>query len=213
MPEFSIRNISYRENTGTFDVAVFDPPFDIWEEIDYIPEAKTYICFTNFQNRHFVDALFGVPRFEMIWYFKDGRWVSHKMPRHTHEHILIYGELKNEAYTGAYNWDFTPQKKGRGSIGRDKNLAERYYIPRKRKILNSVIEVPRRTTNTLGIWEKPEKLVMPIFEWLISEGDNVWDGFAGSGIFGVCCKKLKANYFGSELDKERTEMGNARINA
>ena len=76
----------------------FSPSFDKWNEMQKIPvKAKPMICFTNFQNRH---HLFGNPKFEMIWHFKDGRWVSNKMPRHTHEHILIYGELRYDAFTG-----------------------------------------------------------------------------------------------------------------
>ncbi len=63
-----------KKNIGDFDVCLFDPPFNIWKNIDYIPKAKTYVCFTNFQNRHYVDKIFGVPKFEMIWHFKDGRW-------------------------------------------------------------------------------------------------------------------------------------------
>ena len=144
-----IRNIDYKENKGVFDVCLFDPPFNEWSKVDFIPEAKTYVCFTNFQNRHHVDRLFGVPKFEMIWFFRDGRWVSHKKPRHTHEHILFYGELNNEAYTGEYIKDRTPIKKGKGSIGTDKNLAHRTYVPRERKMLNSVIEVSRNSKNKL----------------------------------------------------------------
>lgn len=207
-----IKNSDYKENKGEFDVCLFDPPFDEWKNINYIPKAKTYVCFTNFQNRHYVDKIFGVPKFEIIWHFKDGRWVSHKMPRHTHEHILIYGELKNEAYTGEYNTDRTPQKKGKGCIGRDKNLGDRTYIPRERKMLNSVIEVPRNVGKTLGVWGKPEKLVMPILEWIVSKNDNVWDGFMGSGTFGLCVKKLKANYFGSELNPETFKKAQERLN-
>ena len=206
-----IQNIDYKENKGKFDVCLFDPPFDQWVNIDYIPKAKTYVCFTNFQNRHYVDNIFGVPKFEMIWHFKDGRWVNHKMPSHTHEHILIYGELKNEAYTGEYNTDRTPIKKGKGSIGRDKSLGNRIYTPRERKLLNSVIEVPRDVGKALGVWGKPEKLMMPILEWIVSENDNVWDGFMGSGTFGVCVEKLKANYFGSEIDKETFKKAKQRI--
>lgn len=206
-----IINQDYTQNRGEFDVCIFDPPFQYWKEIDYIPKANTYICFTNFQNRHHVQNLFGVPKFEMIWHFKDGRWVSHKMPRHTHEHILIYGELKNEAYVGETNQDRKPKKKGKGCIGRDKNLGDRTYFPRERKMLNSVIEVPRNVNKHLGVWAKPMKLCFPIMEWLVSEGDKVWDGFAGSGTFGVCCERLGADYHGSELNKETYIIAKNRI--
>ena len=205
-------NTDYKENKGVFDLCLFDPPFNIWKTINFIPKAKNYVCFTNFQNRHYVQKLFGNPKFEMIWFFKDGRWVSHNMPRHTHEHILIYGNLKNNAYTGEYNANRKPIKKGKGCIGSDKNLGSRLYFPKERKMLNSVIEVPRNVNKTLGVWGKPIKLAMPILEWLVNENDNVWDGFMGSGTFGVCVKKLNANYFGSELNKETFETAKKRIN-
>jgi len=205
-------NDDYRNNKGTFDVCIFDPPFDIWHSIDYVPTAKTYICFTNFQNRHHVQERFGNPKFEMIWHFLDGRWVSHKMPRHTHEHILIYGELANEAYTGPINVNREPINKGYGAIGRDKLTTPRLYQPRERKMLNSVITVPRRHTNACGLWGKPLEVAMPILEWLVSPNDDVWDGFAGSGTFGVCVNKLGANYFGSELDTKIYNAARERLN-
>ena len=185
-----------------YDLAVYDPPFDMWKDVTLKVKAKTYLCFTNFQNRHHIQNLFGNPKVEMIWHFKDGRWVSHKMPRLTHEHILIYGVLKNDAYTGEIVQDRTPQKKGKGCICRDKNLGDRVYQPRERKMLNSVIEVPRNVKKELGVWGKPEQLLTPLMEWLTSDGDTVWDGFAGSGTIGVIAKKLHLSYNGFEIDQD-----------
>ncbi len=208
-----ILNQSYDyQKDGAYDLAMFDPPFDIWEDIKWKPEARTYVCFTNFQNRHHVTRLMGErPKFEMIWHFKDGRWVSHKMPRHTHEHILIYGELKNEAYTGPKVTDRTPVKRSRGGIGTDKSLGPSWYIPRERKLLNSVIEVPRSSKNRLGLWGKPEALALPIMHWLSNEGDKILDGFAGSGTFGVCATRIGAEYFGTEIRKETCDKANQRL--
>lgn len=207
-----ILNSDYNNSSNKeYDLAMFDPPFDIWDEINWKPKAKTFICFTNFQNRHFVERIFGIPKFEMIWFFKDGRWVSHKMPRHTHEHILIYGELRYDAYTGELNSDRTPKKKGKGSIGRDKNLTDRTYYPKERKMLNSVIEIPRNVGKELGIWSKPIALIKPIMQWLTKEGEIVWDGFAGSGTFGCVAKELKLHYDGFEIDKSTCDKANLRI--
>ena len=193
-----IQCLDYHKLTGKFDIAIYDPPFNIWNTIDYKVEAKTYVCFTNFQNRHHVEKLFGIPRFECIWHFKDGRWVSHKLPRLTHESILIYGDIKGETYLGDIVKDRTPQKKGNGSIGKDKNLGKRIYIPHERKMLNSVIEIPRNVGKRLGVWGKPEKLVTLIFQWLAVSGDTVWDGFAGSGIFGKVSKEMNLQYSGCD---------------
>jgi hypothetical protein len=206
-----IVNSDYKNGSGIYDLAMLDPPFDIWKNIDWIPKAKTYCCFTNFQNRHHVEKLFGIPKFEIIWYFKNGRWVNHKMPRLTHEHILIYGELRYDAYTGEFNNDRKPMKKGKGCIGRDKNLGDRVYIPRERKILNSVMEVSRNVRNELGLWGKPIELVKPIMEWLTCENEKVYDGFAGSGTFGVIAKELKLQYEGFEINETTCEKANKRI--
>jgi DNA modification methylase len=208
-----IINSDYKNGFDKYDLAMFDPPFEIWKDINWKPEAKTYCCFTNFQNRYYVEKLFGKPKFEIIWFFKDGRWVSHKMPRLTHEHILIYGELRHDAYTGEFNKDRNPVKKGKGCIGKDKNLGDRVYIPRERKMLNSVIEVPRNVNKDLGVWGKPIELIKPIMEWLTSENESVWDGFAGSGTFGVVSKELNLNYSGFEINLDYTLKANNRINS
>jgi len=207
-----VSNLDYKNGDRLYDLAMFDPPFDIWKDIDWKPKAKTYCCFTNFQNRHYVEKIFGNPKFEIIWFFKDGRWVSHNMPRLTHEHIMIYGELRHDAYTGDYNTNMLPVRKGMGCIGRDKSLGERTYIPKERKMLNSVIEVPRNVGKELGVWGKPIDLVKPIMEWLCREGETVWDGFAGSGTFGVAAKDLKLDYDGYEINSDTCIAANSRIN-
>lgn len=204
-------NSDYKNGSGLYDLAMFDPPFEMWKNITWKPKAKTYCCFTNFQNRHYVEKIFGKPKFEIIWFFKDGRWVSHNMPRLTHEHIMIYGELRYDAYTGEYNNDKTPIKKGKGCIGKDKNLGDRIYTPRDRKMLNSVIEVPRNVNKELGVWGKPIKLIKPIMEWLTFKGERVWDGFSGSGTFGVVAKTLELNYEGFEINFDTFIKANIRI--
>lgn len=200
----------YRNGKGAYDIAVYDPPFDKWSIINFKVESKTHVCFTNFQNRRFVERLFGVPKFELIWYFKDGRWVSHNLPRLTHEHILIYGETKNQAYVGDYNTNRTPQKKGKGCVGKDK-LGERIYYPRERKQMNSVIEIPRDVGKSMGVWGKPYLLAYMLLEWLSNPGDNIYDGFAGSGTFGVASKELSLNYEGYEIDPQTANAARERI--
>jgi DNA modification methylase len=155
--------------------------------------------------------MFGVPKFELIWFFRDGRWVSHNMPRLTHEHIMIYGELRHDAYTGKHNADRNPMKKGKGCIGKDKNLGNRIYTPKDRKLLNSVIEVPRHVGKELGVWGKPIDLIKPIMEWLTCKGETVWDGFAGSGTFAVVAKDLELEYDGYEIDKSVCQKANIRL--
>lgn len=194
-----IEKKDYRELTGVFDIAIYDPPFDIWKDVQVVPKAKTIIAFTNFQNRHYVQSLFGNPRFECIWFFRDGRWVSHKLPRLTHEHILIYGDIDKECYVMEGAKDKSSQKKGKGCIGRDKNLGDRVYIPRDKKMLNSVIEVPRNVGKELGVRGKPKKLADILLDWLGAEGKTVRDGFAGSGTFGKSAIERSMSYAGCDI--------------
>ncbi len=202
--------LGFMEGLVTKDsVIVLDPPFDIWHKLPKW-EYKTLIAFTNFQNREYVTKLYGTPRVEIIWNFGDGRWVSHNFPQLNHENILIYGEL-GKAYVGAVNEDRTPQKKGKGCIGRDKDLGDRIYIPHDRKILNSVLNYPRNVKSKLGCWSKPEKLMMNLLEWLTKEDSVIVDPFMGSGTTGVIAKRLKRDFIGVEYKKEYYEIAEKRI--
>lgn len=199
-----------QEHPCVYDLVIYDPPFNEWDKITKIIPANNTICFTNFQNRHHVEALFGIPKFEIIWYFKDGRWVSHNMPRLTHQSILIYGGLKNHAYVGETNTDRTPVNKGRGCVGKDK-LEERIYTPRDRKMLNSVIEIPRNVGKQLGVWGKPLPLCTQLLEWLCSTGDRVFDPYAGSGSFACAAFDLGIKYIGCEIDFDTHQKAMERI--
>lgn len=191
-------------------VVILDPPFDIWKDLPKW-KYKTLIAFTNFQNREYVTKLYGTPKVEIIWHFGDGRWVSHNFPQLNHENILIYGDLSS-AYVGEVNKDRTPQKKGNGCIGKDKNLGKRVYIPHERKLLKSVLNYPRNVKSKLGCWSKPEKLMMDLLEWLSKDGDTICDPFMGSGTTGVIAKKLSnRNFIGLELKKEYFEIAKKRI--
>jgi site-specific DNA-methyltransferase (adenine-specific) len=187
------------------DLVLLDPPFDEWgksPQFDY----PSLVCFTNFNNRHYVEARYGLPRTEVIWHFRDGRWVSHNLPRITHETILVFGEW-GEVYVGEEQ-DTLPQKKGKGCVGRHK-LEERTYVPRHRKALNSVISYPRNVLNPFGCWGKPVPLIRDILEW--SSSDTVFDPYSGSGTTGVAAKELGIKAILVEKDEESCEIAAKRM--
>lgn len=184
------------------DLLILDPPFDEWKKFPEF-KAKTIVAFTNYQNRQQVIKKYGKPRCELIWHFKDGRWVSHKLPRITHENILIYGKT-GKAYVGEIN-NLKSQRKGRGSIGRHK-MEQRTYVPRKRKQLNSVLEYPQHVGNPFGIWAKPLDLMKILIEWLSEEGDYIIDCFMGSGTTAVACQQLNRTYTGIEINPDHYKM-------
>tara|TARA_R110000868_G_scaffold407822_1_gene689631 strand:- start:108 stop:866 length:759 start_codon:yes stop_codon:yes gene_type:complete len=185
---------------------LLDPPFDKWDCVPWWPNA-TKVCFTNWQNRAAVEAKFGVPRCEIIWHFRDGRWVSHEMPRITHEAILIYGPT-GSAYVGEVNEDMTPKKKGRGCVGRDK-MPERIYVPRERKALNSVLEYPRNVSGALGCWGKPVKLMTDILAWV--GAPLVADAYAGSCSAALAARTLGIKIIACEIDKQTCESAARRL--
>jgi len=195
------------ENTYD-DIVILDPPFDKWKEVSQY-DYKTLIAFTNFQNREHVTNMYGTPRVELIWHFKDGRWVSNNFPRLNHESILIYGELGN-SFVGEYNKDRKPQKKGKGCIGKDKNLGNRIYKPKERKMLSSVLEYPRNMRSKLGTWSKPETLIRNLLEWLAKDGDRIYDPYMGSGTVRVIARELGLKYFGVEINQKHFEIASNR---
>lgn len=197
-----------------FDLIVMDPPFDQWEDIATewgnvsLPDAKTVVAFTNWQNRRHVTRIFGEPRINMIWHFPDGRWVSNKMPRLTHEDILIYGETGSAA-CGEDNPEAGNKiKKGKSSIGRW-TADDRVYAPGERKFLNSVQMFPRNVAGELGVWGKPVELMRRIIEFC--EARSVFDPFMGSGSVGVACHQAAASYVGCEIRREVFDAAVERI--
>ena len=190
------------------DLIFLDPPFDEWVDMT-LPEWQSLICFTNFQNREKITDQFGKPRSEIIWHFKDGRWVSNTLPLVCHETILIYGNT-NQADVGITNKDAGIEiKKGKSYIGKDQNLGTRRYIPKQRKQLKSVYEHPRMNKDHLGSWTKPLPLIHQLTEFCAKT--SVLDLFMGSGTMGIVCNKLGLNYIGVEKDERIFEMACKRI--
>ena len=190
------------------DLIFLDPPFDAWADMS-LPEWQSLICFTNFQNREKVTDQFGKPRSEVIWHFKDGRWISNKLPLVCHENILIYGNT-NQADVGEANRDAgTEIKKGKSYIGKDNDLGTRRYIPKQRKQLKSVYEHPRMNKDHLGSWTKPLPLIQQLTEFCAET--SVLDPFMGSGTMGIVCNKLGLDYIGIEKDERTFEMACERI--
>lgn len=87
----------------------------------------------------------------------------------------------------------------------------RIYRPKNRKLLNSVIEVPRDVSKDFGVWGKPLRVIRPIVEWLTKPGESLWDGFAGSGSFGCISKELNLRYEGFDIVKSICDEANKRI--
>lgn len=209
--EVSLVNDTYANlKPGDVDLAVYDPPFQMWADIEEVAEAATIACFVNPPHRRHVEALFGPPDCEVVWFFNNGRWVSHKRPIACHEYILIYGSL-GEVYVGDVNDDRRPINKGSGSVG-TYQYDERIYTPRERKALKSVVQFPRPTSGELGVWRKPQPLLDQLVAWLMPNSGSVWDGFAGSGGVGVAAHRAGAfRYYATELDAERHALAERNI--
>jgi site-specific DNA-methyltransferase (adenine-specific) len=186
------------------DLLFLDPPFDEWHHVDgdllRSVGAPTVLAFTSPPHRPPVEAMFGRPRFELVWHFNDGRWVSHTGPRVTHELILQYGPT-GEAYVGAKIADRTPVNKGRGAVG--KTFYESHiYRPRERKQLSSVLQYPR-SPGKIGCWGKPHQLIMTLVQW--ASCSHVLDPFLGSGTTLRVAKDLGMKATGIEIDESRCE--------
>jgi site-specific DNA-methyltransferase (adenine-specific) len=186
------------------DLLFLDPPFDEWHQVDgdllRSVNAPTVLAFTSPPHRPPVEAIFGQPRFELVWHFSDGRWVSHTGPRVTHELILQYGPT-GEAYVGATIADRTPINKGRGAVGRDV-YDSHIYRPRERKQLDSVLKYPRNP-GKIGCWGKPHQLMMTLLRW--ASCSFVLDPFLGNGTTLRVAKDLGMKAIGIEIDEALCE--------
>ena len=77
-------------------LVIYDPPYNEWDQVINV-EATSKIAFTSPQRRHETEQQLGKPRNEIVWFFKDGRWVSKNLPRITHNYIFIYGKTSDAA--------------------------------------------------------------------------------------------------------------------
>tara|TARA_Y100000114_G_C11683554_1_gene289830 strand:+ start:176 stop:829 length:654 start_codon:yes stop_codon:yes gene_type:complete len=175
-------------------LVIYDPPYDKWEEVVRV-DCKTQIAFTSPQNRHATERVLGKPRNELVWVFKDGRWVSNNLPRITHNYIYVYGDTDDCAV--GETQEIKTLKKGMSSIGKD-NLGDRIYTTKANKHLNSVLEYSRNMRS--GSWTKPIGLIQNLIEWIKPE--IVFDFFMGSGTVGKVCKGLDIYYVGMEIDPD-----------
>lgn len=182
-------------------LVVMDPPFDLWPTVEPV-SAVTVVAFLTWQYREAVTALYGTPRSELVWAFADGRWVSHNLPRITHETILVFGPTAS-AYVGDLT-DGVPTRKGTGSIGRSQ-MGPRTYTPHERKSIDSVLQFPRNVSSDLGVWSKPLPLMSRLLEWCVTE-PPVLDPFAGSGTTLVAAKALGIPSIGIEVDERHCEI-------
>ena len=188
------------------DLLIMDPPFDQWSLVRHVVAGKTVVAFTTWQHREPVLRLYGRPRAELIWAFNDGRWVSHELPRITHETILVFGQT-GSAYVGDATED-RPIPKGMGAIGRDK-LGPRTYTPHGQKSINSVLNFPRDVSAPLGVWSKPQAMMAQLIAWA-AVGPLLIDPFMGSGTSLAVAKGLGMHAIGIEIEERYCEIAATR---
>lgn len=173
-------------------LVIYDPPYDKW--IGAIPiEAESSIAFTSPQRRHETESCLGKPRNELVWHFRDGRWVSNNLPRITHNYIYLYGRSSSAAVGAAQA--VKTVKKGNQKIGKD-DLGPRLFTTKPRKHLNSVLEYPRNMRR--GYWGKPLGLIRNLVEWV--NPSIVLDPYMGTGAIGAACMELGVDYIGVEIE-------------
>tara|TARA_B100000073_G_C23695795_1_gene558282 strand:+ start:26 stop:697 length:672 start_codon:yes stop_codon:yes gene_type:complete len=187
-------------------LTIYDPPYNEWNEAPTF-KSHSVIAFCSHQSRHEAEKKLGKPRTELVWFFKDGRWVSNYLPRITHNYIYVYGET--DLASVGEKQSTKPQKKGKGSIGQDKSLGDRIYYPKPYKQLNSVLCYSRNMKS--GYWSKPEKMINQLIRWV--QPDAVLDPFASYGSIGSVCLDLKINYIGFEIDKNIVGIAQSRFKA
>jgi site-specific DNA-methyltransferase (adenine-specific) len=204
---------------GIVDVVVLDPFFNDWHTymditLESLKREHVIILFSNRPHTGRLQVAFE-KRFkfitEIVWNFADGRWVSNHLPRICHENILIFGNKKlNDARLLEWVDKPKPTKKGGAAIGKWV-CANRYYTPQNMAQVESVIYLPRGTTDGIGIVSKPVKLMEILLQLCSNCGDVILDPFAGSGTTAIACINTGRNYIGIEKDENYYNIAKQRI--
>lgn len=192
----------FDESSFGFDLAVIDPPHDRWQELGRKCSIDNRILFLNFRNYLDVLNIHGKPKTEIIWHFPDGRWTSHNLPQFNHESIWIYGK-PGHSYHGDLPQSRKTVCKGKGCVGSYRYDEKKYYTPRERKQLTSVLKYPKNMSNGFGVWAKPAELVQKLVDWFSPK--FVFDAYSGSGAFLVYCKQAGIKCVGIEIDEPKCE--------
>jgi hypothetical protein len=196
------------------DVLILDPPFDLWADVPRI-EATTVFAFTNLPHRAYPCAMYGQPRAEVIWHYREGRWVSHKLPLVCHTTILVFGPT-GQVYVGDEQ-DTTPRYVGRqtptdlaAARGSRAGMVtpRSIYTPRARRALVSVIEAPARVAS-VGRFAKPEAVIRPLVEW--AAGRTLLDPYCGAGTSLLVAKQLGMTAVGVDRDERSCELTARRL--
>jgi site-specific DNA-methyltransferase (adenine-specific) len=218
----SYATMAKRVDDDSVDLLFLDPYFNEWDQHYDVPtrclkDDGVIVAFSNRPHTgrlqieldkqlHFVT--------EVVWSFSDGRWISNTLPRVCHENILIYSASKKRRLNDMrlLTWIEKPRasKKGGQVIGKWKS-PNRFYTPRDKAQVESVIYFPRNTRKTMGVVSKPLELIELLLQMTTGVGDLVFDPFCGSGTTAVACDNLERKYILSDIDIEAVEITKTRI--
>jgi len=156
-----------------------------------------------------------LPQFDKILYFvksenftfnnirtKPLKWMSERFGKHADKDGRVPFDKLPLSYRKKYVNEENYAKKKGYNINRGKLIGNVLYVPKVHPQSNEKSSHPT---------QKPESLIETFIKISSNENDLVSDLFAGSGTTLAVAKRLRRNYFGTEVKKEYYEMITKRL--
>lgn len=218
--------------SGSVDMILTDPPYGTinqkWDVEINVPKmfkeflriAKEKAAIVIMCQQPFATDLMNAGRNffreELIWDKKRvlGFFNANSKHLRVHENILVFSKERNQ-YNPVMTQKDKPEWVGGGSSSAQYTPTVKIERLTTEAFPKSIIEISNAVSlNNAGHpTEKPEKLFEYLVKTYSSEGDVIFDPFAGSFTTAMAALATKRNFICIEKEEEYFNMGNDRIKA
>jgi DNA modification methylase len=135
-----------------------------------------------------------------------------------------YAQLAMEETGLTYQWTLQYASLGKNAVIHLYGLLPKttpllYFTKGRRKAIpyipdiiinNDPPDFKKDNKNFFG-WQKNQSILKRYLETFSKPGDVIYDPFSGSGSLEVVCKQAGRNFYASEIEPDRAEIGRARL--
>ncbi len=215
-----------------FDLMITDPPYGItacawddkidlsglWKQWERIVKDNGALIFTSKQpfTTDLINSKRDIFRYELIW-FKDratGFLNANKMPMPNHENILVFYKSQPTYNPQKYSGNKS-HSMGKTANTQSKTSVYGDFVRQENtddiKMPKSVLYFPQPFPQVHPT-QKPVDLFRYLIRTYSNEGDNIFDGYMGSGTAALACNIENRCFIGCETDKEYYDVALRRFN-
>lgn len=210
----------------SIDLITLDPDYQNYPEyckngfIDdlrrVIKPTGTIVCFVQQPFDHNLRVhINDIFIWKMVWSYQPGAKFRPGCGLPTHNDIFILGNKKNyylSPRTGlSYSSKTSDENKRTGRFGSGSKIDGIFRKHPEGTYIKDHYHYPRPTVDTNGIPVKPKDLINTLVRCLCPKGGIVLDPFSGSNIVGEVCIELGNNFLGFEINEDRVQAANSRL--